>query len=63
MDVLILSRFRQDGFIGSEDCDDTNDTINPNATEVCDGLDNNCDGNIDDSNENLSQCEEVIMDK
>tara|TARA_B100000900_G_scaffold58491_1_gene44002 strand:- start:265 stop:1653 length:1389 start_codon:yes stop_codon:yes gene_type:complete len=47
-----------DGFIGSEDCDDTNDAINPNATEVCDGIDNNCDGNIDDSNENLSPCEE-----
>ena len=47
-----------DGFIGSEDCDDTNDAINPNATEVCDGVDNDCDGNIDDSNENLSPCEE-----
>jgi hypothetical protein len=30
------------------DCDDTNPAIGPDATEVCDGLDNDCDGRIDE---------------
>ena len=29
------------------DCDDTNAAINPGATEVCDGVDNDCDGYSD----------------
>ncbi|NBO32644.1 MAG: hypothetical protein EBV05_14015, partial [Cyanobacteria bacterium WB6_1B_304] len=32
----------------SSDCDDTKTTVNPTATEICDGLDNDCDGLIDD---------------
>jgi hypothetical protein len=30
------------------DCNDFNAAINPDATEVCDEVDNNCDNNIDD---------------
>lgn len=37
-----------DGFADSEDCDDNDSSINPSAEEICDGLDNNCDGTIDE---------------
>ena len=36
-----------DGYAGADDCDDTNPDIHPDAAEVCDGVDNNCDGAID----------------
>ena len=41
-----------DGFIssdtGGDDCDDTNPDIHPGAEEVCDSVDNNCDGQVGD---------------
>ena len=32
----------------ADDCDDTNPAINPVELELCDGLDNDCDGVVDD---------------
>lgn len=32
----------------STDCNDSNASVNPGATELCDGLDNNCSGAIDE---------------
>ncbi|MCK6524806.1 hypothetical protein L6R49_25665 [Myxococcota bacterium] len=36
-----------DGFDQESDCDDTNAAVNPEAQELCDGVDNNCDGVVD----------------
>ena len=37
-----------DGFSEAQgDCDDENDAVYPGAEEVCDGLDNDCDGGVD----------------
>lgn len=40
----------KDGFVAAKDCDDNNPKINPDAVELCDGVDNNCNGAIDDNN-------------
>ena len=37
-----------DGFSAEMDCDDNNPAIFPGAAEACDGLDNNCDGLVDE---------------
>jgi hypothetical protein len=37
-----------DGFVVGEDCDDNNADVNPDAVELCDSVDNNCDGVVDE---------------
>ncbi len=40
---------RPEGYVsGDTDCDDTNPDAYPGATEMCDFVDNNCDGLVDD---------------
>ena len=37
-----------DGYGIDEDCDDTNEDIYPGSTEICNGLDDDCDSDIDE---------------
>ena len=47
-----------DGFSEEQgDCDDTNADLSPNATEICDEIDNDCDGDIDDDDSSLDASE------
>ena len=54
-----------DGYVSSDaDCDDTNDEINPDAIEVCDGADNDCNGQADgtDAADQLTFYEDADVD-
>jgi hypothetical protein len=41
------------GFLGHNDCDDTDINIHPNALEVCNGVDDNCVAGIDEGGDAL----------
>lgn len=40
-----------DGVIAANDCNDQDKSSYPGATELCDGVDNNCNGKIDDASD------------
>lgn len=46
-DAVPLDR-DNDGYDEDEDCNDFDDKTHPGAEEICDGLDNNCDGSTDE---------------
>ena len=46
----------------TEDCDDTDATALPGGTEVCDGVDNDCDGLVDDDDPTVSGASSWYVD-
>ncbi|MDP7111819.1 MAG: putative metal-binding motif-containing protein, partial [Myxococcota bacterium] len=53
-----------DGFVGCEDCDDGDPGVYPGAFEICDGVDGNCDGAVDDADNDgtgTADCDEALV--
>ncbi len=44
------ARFQPQGWVPNDgDCDDGNSEVNPAADELCDGVDNDCDDEVDEA--------------
>ena len=47
---------------GGDDCDDTNMAVHPGSVELCNGVDDNCDGRVDEGFDVTSDLECTVRD-
>ena len=48
-------------YYSDEDCDDSIASVYPGANEICDGLDNDCDGEVDEEVRNTYMSMQIKM--